>query len=59
MDMDKSTLDIFFNNDSFLNGYLKKDDYAIPHETIIISMVLDTFVLDEILMKICNIYNSY
>ena len=49
MDIDKSTLDIFFNNDSFLNGYLKKrfnndsllngylkkDDYAISHQTII------------------------
>ena len=38
-DMDKSTLDIFFNDELFFKWLFKKDDYAIPHQTIIISMV--------------------
>ena len=49
--MDKSTLDIFFNNDSLLNGYLK--NMITPFHIRPSSLVwfLDTFVLDEIRMK--------
>ena len=52
--MDKSKPDIFFNNDSFLNGYLK--NMITPFHIRPSSLVwfMDTFVLDEIRMKFQN-----
>ena len=51
MDMDKSTIDIFFNNDSFLNGYLKKMITPFHIRPSSLVWFWDKFVLDEIPMK--------
>ena len=51
MVMDKSTLDIFFKNDSLLNGYLKKMIRPFHIRPSSLVWLLDTFVLNGIRMK--------
>ena len=57
--MDKSTLDIFFNNDSFLNGYLKKMITPFHIRPSSLVWFLDTFVFRWNSNEIFKILNNH